>query len=228
MRSLLSEWERQRKTEAALQLVPLRDDLEWFLAGGPDPDISVDFFVLCADAASAAEISSYLLEFSKNYPATFLLSGWVDAFIGRIIRDDKDLGQTFIKKYWKPRRPANSRNQAYQALALVKGKHRIHWLNAAFWMQNFRNRSHSDRQTDAVFIKRAVKKYRERPEYVHCECLPEEYLEQVAATVLDRHHDAPRSVVYAEALARSFGISLSTLDHVRARTNKRAHQDLKR
>jgi hypothetical protein len=139
MRSLLSEWERHRKADAALQLTPLRDDLDWLLAGEPDPDVSIDFWVLCTDETSAAEISRHLLNFSNNYLSTFLLSGWVDAFIGRIIVKDKDLGQAFIKEFWKKSRPAHGRVRAYQALVLVKGGHRDHWLNATSWMQNFEN-----------------------------------------------------------------------------------------
>jgi hypothetical protein len=131
MRSRLSEWEQQRKSDVALKLAPLQDDLEWLLAGEPDPDISVEFFVRCAEA-SALEITCYLLNFSQKYLATFLLSGWVDALIGRIILTDKNLGETFIKEYWKQDRPANSRTQAYEAWACVKGKHRDHWLNATF------------------------------------------------------------------------------------------------
>jgi hypothetical protein len=227
MRSLLSEWERHRKADAALQLTPLRDDLDWLLAGEPDPDVSIDFWVLCTDETSAAEISRHLLNFSNNYLSTFLLSGWVDAFIGRIIVKDKDLGQAFIKEFWKKSRPAHGRVRAYQALVLVKGGHRDHWLNATSWMQNFRKRSHSDREKDLRFIGRALEKYLHRADYVRCACLPDKYLKQIAATVLDHPRDASRSKVCTDALAKVFRISPSTLTHVRADIKKWTRREQK-
>jgi hypothetical protein len=222
MRSLASEWERQRKSDVVLELVPLRDDLAWLLAGEPDPGISVNFFVLCAEETNATNLKRYLLEFSKDYPATFQLSGWVDAFIGRIILNDKDLGRAFIKEYWKQRRPAVSRTRAYRALALIEGKHRGHWLNATSWMQSFRKRSHPEEEKDAFFIKRALGKYLDRADCVRCACLPDELLKTIAATVLCYSPDASRSEVYVDALAKSFRISSSTLTHVRASIKKQA------
>jgi hypothetical protein len=83
-------------------------------------------------------------------------------------------------------------------------------------MQNFRKRSHSDREKDARFIVRALEKYRDRADHVRCACLPDKYLKQIAAPVLDHAAGSSSSKVYVDALAKCFKTSPSTLAHTRA------------
>ena len=88
-----ASWERQRKNDPVLQLAPLRDDLEWLLAGQPDPEISMDFFVLCSYYSDVTKVGRYLQEFWKKHSFTFLHSGWVRAAVGRMVLEDEDFGR---------------------------------------------------------------------------------------------------------------------------------------
>jgi hypothetical protein len=219
MRSRSDKWERLRKLDPTLQLVPLEGDLEWFFGGEPDADISVDFFILCSEESNAPEAGLYLLTFLKDHPFTFMNSGWVKSVIGRIALEDEAVTKEFLKTYWRKGRTAASRTRAYRALEWVRGVHRLHWLKAQSWMQHFHKRPHSLREKESLRIDRALEKYLEREDCVRCKCLPDKYLKTIAATGLEQPN-APRSIVTDDALARCFGTSSSTLIHVRASIGK--------
>jgi hypothetical protein len=219
MRSHSAKWERLREIDPALHLVPLKDDLEWFFAGEPDGNISVEFFILCSDENNAADTGLHLLKFFKDHPFVFMCSGWVKPVIGRLALEDGDATRKFLKAYWSKGRTSTSKTQAYRALKWVDGVHRSHWLKASSWMQRFHRGSHPSKENDALLIDRALVKYVKRTDYTECKCLPAKYLNVIGLIALG-HPDDPRSVLADEALARCFGTSSSTLTHVRASIKK--------
>jgi len=218
-----ARWERLRKTDAVLQLAPMRDLLDWLLAGEPDPESSLDYFDLCSDQTDATEVGRYLLEFGKKHPFAFLHSGWVRAVVGRVVLEDENATRQFIKAYWKQARPAKSRDRAYQALRLVQGEHQRHWSSAASWMQNFRKQQHTPRESDSRFVGRAIEAYSRDKSQKPCNCVDNESLKKIAVTVLD-NPEAPPSAVVDYALAKVAEISHGTLTHLRAKINRRLLQ----
>jgi hypothetical protein len=210
-----AEWKLLREKNPILQLSAIRDDLDWLLAGEPDPEISMDFFVYCSNATDAAGVGRYLQEFWKKHPFTFLNSGWVATFVGRVVLEDENATRQFLRVYRKKTRATSSRERGYRALKFLEAEHRKHWIRAVVWMRSFRARK------DGSFVDRAVEAYcREYKNQKPCGCLIQQNLETLAKTVLG-HSDRPPSAIVDYALATLFQIGHGTLCHLRAEINKK-------
>jgi hypothetical protein len=223
------EWESIRRKLPELHLTslgPNPDDLSWLILGRPDPSASQRYWRAVSESMSQRQLSEaaqQLLKFFKDHPVTFQCSGWVATAMGQIILEDESAALKFLKPYWKQiRRPLpKSTMSAYEALFLVQGEHRKHWMAATNWMRHFCEREHNGREADFRFVDRALDQYRKRPGAMRHSCLSDEGLKAIAHAVV-KYPDLSVSTLCDHALTVLFPeTSQSTLVHLRASLQKK-------
>ena len=221
------EWERIRRKYSELHLTPIGpDNLSWLIAGRPDPCVSRRYFDLVSGSFSKGLLSDaaqQLLEFFRRHTFTFHCSGWTDRALGAICLQDERAAMKFLNPYWSQvRKPLpKSTMAAFEALRLVEGKHRKHWLTATRWMRDFYARASSYRKADQRFPSEALKEYRKRPAAISHTCLTDRGLKAIAEAVANRPN-ASANALCDRALAIMFPkTSRSTIAHLRANVKKR-------
>jgi hypothetical protein len=223
-----SNWRRYEVRFPELQLTHFRDKLEWLYGGEPDdPDVSLEnwnLFRAKMSEGNAREAARQLLKFSEHHQFTFWHSGWVKAALGRLILEDESAAQEFIKPYrGRARGPLpKSKMAAYEALRLVQGRHRKHWLAAIAWMLRFCQKSDLPRESH-LFVDRALFAYWDCVGIRDHSCLSEKALTVIAMAVWD-DPALSSSILCDRALARLYHSSPSTLTHLRADLKKRSRR----
>lgn len=111
---------------------------------------------------------------------------------------------------------------AFEALRIVEGEHRKHWMTAARWMRRFYQKEHDNREQDFHFANRALVGYRNRlTAKDHC-CLTEIQLKAIAKAAFN-HPEVNSANLCDRALVEVFpGTSLSTLQHLRASSRRKS------
>jgi len=215
-----NEWEDTRRRYPELRLISIGpDDLSWLIAGRPDPNASRQYFEIVRPKMSQGlflEAAQQLLEFFRRHPCAFGCSGWVDTALGVISLQDERAALKFLKPYWSQiRRPLpKSTMAAFEALRLVEGEHRKHWLAAIRWIRGFYERAYDETKADRRFISDALEQYRNRPAARDHSCLTETGLRAIAQAVV-AFPDLPPTALCDRVLAALYKTSSSTIAHVR-------------
>lgn len=228
MSSSRKEWEETRRTSPELRLISIGpDDLSWLIAGRPEASASRECFdrvCLSMSEERFRDAANQLLEFFRQHSSTFQCSGWVDGALGAICLNDKQAALKFLKPYWlQIRKPLpKSTMVAFEALSLVDGGHRRHWLAAIRWIQAFywQAARYYSGKTDSRFVSEALHNYLKRPAGRNHACLTDQSLKAIAKAVVSRPN-APSTALCDNALAILFpDTSASTIAHLRAKAKK--------